>query len=87
MSSWLEAKVIENRRWTEALFSLRVALAEGAPRLAFEAGQFVRIALDIAGVFAVLILLSVLGVALHLIMQALQKRLIFWSEPEQVIGA
>ena len=43
--------------------------------------------LDIAGVFAVLILLSVLGVALHLIMQALQKRLIFWSEPEQVIGA
>jgi NitT/TauT family transport system permease protein len=43
--------------------------------------------LDIAGVFAVLILLSVLGVALHLIMQALQKRLIFWAEPEQVIGA
>ena len=38
MSSWLEAKVIENRRWTEALFSLRVALAEGAPRLAFGAG-------------------------------------------------
>jgi NitT/TauT family transport system permease protein len=44
-------------------------------------------ALDIAGVFAVLILLSVMGVALHLLMQALQKRLIFWSEPEQVIGA
>jgi NitT/TauT family transport system permease protein len=43
--------------------------------------------LDIAGVFAVLILLSVLGVALHLIMQALQKRLIFWAEPELVIGA
>jgi ferredoxin--NADP+ reductase len=37
--------VIENRHWTEALFSLRV---EG-PRLAFEAGQFVRIALDIDG--------------------------------------
>jgi NitT/TauT family transport system permease protein len=44
-------------------------------------------ALDIAGVFAVLILLSVLGVTLHLVMQALQKRLIFWAEPEQVIGA
>ena len=43
--TWLEAKVIENRHWTEALFSLRV---EG-PRLAFEAGQFVRIALDIDG--------------------------------------
>src|SRR5205823_5554006 len=39
---WHEATVLENRHWTEALFSLRV---EGAP-LAFEAGQFVRIALD-----------------------------------------
>jgi ferredoxin/flavodoxin---NADP+ reductase len=45
MSTWLEGNVIENRGWTEALFSLRVA---GAP-LAFEAGQFVRIALDIDG--------------------------------------
>ncbi|MBI1737342.1 MAG: ABC transporter permease [Candidatus Rokubacteria bacterium] len=43
--------------------------------------------LDIAGVFAVLILLSAMGVTLHLVMQALQKRLIFWAEPEQVIGA
>ena len=43
--SWLHGKVMENRHWTEALFSLRVA---GAP-LAFEAGQFVRIALDIGG--------------------------------------
>jgi ferredoxin--NADP+ reductase len=42
---WLEARVTENRRWNKALFSLRV---EG-PRLAFEAGQFVRIALDIGG--------------------------------------
>lgn len=39
---WLEGRVLENRRWTEALFSLRVE----APRLPFEAGQFVRIALD-----------------------------------------
>ena len=45
MSKWLEGTVIENRRWTEALFSLRV---EGAP-LAFEAGQFVRIALELGG--------------------------------------
>jgi NitT/TauT family transport system permease protein len=44
-------------------------------------------ALDIAGVFAVLILLSVMGVALHLIMQAVQKRVIFWAEPEEIIGA
>jgi len=41
-SRWLESRVIENRRWTDALFSLRV---EG-PQLGFEAGQFVRIALD-----------------------------------------
>jgi ferredoxin--NADP+ reductase len=45
MTKWLEGKVIENRHWTETLFSLRV---EGAP-LSFEAGQFVRIALDIGG--------------------------------------
>lgn len=43
--AWLEGTVIENRHWTQALFSLRV---EG-PRLSFEAGQFVRIALDIGG--------------------------------------
>jgi ferredoxin--NADP+ reductase len=45
MTQWLEGKVIENRHWTETLFSLRVG---GAP-LSFEAGQFVRIALDIDG--------------------------------------
>ena len=43
--------------------------------------------LDIAGVFAVMILLSVMGVVLHLIMQFIQKRVIFWAEPDQVIGA
>jgi ferredoxin--NADP+ reductase len=43
--TWLEGTVVENRHWTEALFSLRVQ----APRLAFQAGQFVRIALDIGG--------------------------------------
>ena len=43
--------------------------------------------LDIAGVFAVMILLSIMGVVLHLIMQFIQKRIIFWAEPEQVIGA
>jgi len=41
-SKWLESRVIENRRWTEHLFSLRV---EG-PQLKFEAGQFVRIAVE-----------------------------------------
>ena len=43
--SWLEGKVIENRHWTGSLFSLRVA----GVGLKFEAGQFVRIALDIGG--------------------------------------
>lgn len=43
--TWLQGRVVENRHWTETLFSLKV---EGAP-LSFEAGQFVRIALDIAG--------------------------------------
>ena len=42
MSKWLEGRVVENRHWTDALFSLRV---EG-PRLEFEAGQFVRIGLE-----------------------------------------
>jgi NitT/TauT family transport system permease protein len=43
--------------------------------------------LDIAGVFAVLILLSVMGVALHLIMQAVQKHIIFWAEPDEIVSA
>jgi len=42
---WLSGKVVENRHWTDTLFSLRVEGA--APR--FRAGQFVRIALDIDG--------------------------------------
>jgi len=45
MSAWLEGRVLENRAWTDTLFSLRV---EG-PGLQFGAGQFVRIALDIDG--------------------------------------
>ena len=40
---WLEGRVVGNRHWTGSLFSLRVEGVE----LAFEAGQFVRIALDI----------------------------------------
>ncbi|HLX81689.1 MAG TPA: ferredoxin--NADP reductase [Burkholderiales bacterium] len=45
MSGWLDGRVLENRQWTDSLFSLRVA----APRLQFVAGQFVRIALDVEG--------------------------------------
>jgi ferredoxin/flavodoxin---NADP+ reductase len=45
MSNWLEARVLQNRHWTPALFSLRVQ----GPALKFEAGQFVRIALEVDG--------------------------------------
>jgi ferredoxin--NADP+ reductase len=41
-SQWLAGRVLENRHWTETLFSLRVE----APRLRFEAGQFVRIGIE-----------------------------------------
>jgi ferredoxin--NADP+ reductase len=43
--NWLAGRVVENRHWTETLFSLRV---EGV-QLRFQAGQFVRIALDVGG--------------------------------------
>ena len=43
--------------------------------------------LDVAGVFAVLILLSVMGVALHLVMQAVQRHVIFWAELDETISA
>ena len=45
MTTWLTATVVENRHWTGALFSLRVH----GVSLSFEAGQFVRIALDVDG--------------------------------------
>ena len=45
MSAWLEGRVLERRAWTQTMFSLRVQ----APALSFEAGQFVRIALDLGG--------------------------------------
>jgi NitT/TauT family transport system permease protein len=44
-------------------------------------------ALDIAGMFAVLLLLAGVGVALHLVMQGIQRRVIFWAQPGHVIGA
>ena len=45
------------------------------------------VSLDIAGVFAVLILLAALGIALHLVMRAIERRVIFWAQPEETIGA
>lgn len=44
--------------------------------------------MDIAGVFATLIILSAVGIAFHLIIQAIEKKLIFWSPKHiETIGA
>lgn len=45
MAQWLTGRVVENKRWTEQLHSLRVE-ADIAP---FAAGQFIKLGLDIAG--------------------------------------
>lgn len=45
MAEWIEAKVIENRSWTDDLFSIIVQ----APIAPFTAGQFAKLALDIEG--------------------------------------
>ena len=43
--------------------------------------------LDIAGMFAVLLLLAALGVGLHRLIQAIQRRVIFWAQADHVVGA
>ena len=45
--------------------------------------------MDIAGVFAILVILSVLGMALHEIMRWLQRRVVFWVQvdDDRVTGA
>ncbi len=45
MAKWLNGQVVENKRWTDRLHSLRIK-ADIAP---FQAGQFTRLALDIDG--------------------------------------
>ena len=44
-SEWLEGTIVENRHWTDQLYSLRIK----APKVRFTAGQFGRLALDIDG--------------------------------------
>src|SRR6202012_1044291 len=36
--------------------------------------------LDMAGVFAILVVLSAMGMGLHAIVHSLQKRIVFWTE-------
>jgi len=49
MTTWLEATVAAQTRWTPRLLSLRVAPPGGASVVRFEAGQFGKLALDIGG--------------------------------------
>jgi ABC-type nitrate/sulfonate/bicarbonate transport system permease component len=37
--------------------------------------------------FAVLLLLAALGVGLHLVIQTIQRRVIFWAQVDHIIGA
>ena len=43
--------------------------------------------MDIPGVFASLAVLSLLGVALHTILQLVQRKVVFWARPGITIGA
>jgi len=45
MAKWLDGIVVENQRWTDELTSLKI----NAPLGQFEAGQFVRVGLEIDG--------------------------------------
>jgi NitT/TauT family transport system permease protein len=40
------------------------------------------LSMDVAGVFAVLVVLSAMGVGLHLIIHHLQRRIVFWMEDD-----
>jgi NitT/TauT family transport system permease protein len=39
---------------------------------------------DMAGVFAVLLILSLIGVGLHLLMMTIQRRVLFWANSNQI---
>ncbi len=45
--------------------------------------------MDMAGVFAILILLALMGVGLHLLIRTLQRRIVFWMDDgrDWTIGA
>lgn len=42
--------------------------------------------LDTAGVFGALVCLSAMGITLHVVMQRIQRRLLFWAEETKVTG-
>jgi NitT/TauT family transport system permease protein len=42
--------------------------------------------LDVPRVFSILVVLSVMGISLFLLLQWLRKRIVFWSNPDQLAG-
>ena len=42
--------------------------------------------MDIAGMFAILVVLAALGITLHGIVRFFHKRIVFWAEPEKLGG-
>ncbi len=49
MTPWLEGTVVAQTRWTDRLLSLRVEAPADSTAIAFEAGQFGKLALDVGG--------------------------------------
>lgn len=45
--------------------------------------------MDMGGVFAILVILSLMGMGLHAVMQAIQKRVVFWADAanDRITGA
>jgi NitT/TauT family transport system permease protein len=45
--------------------------------------------MDMSGVFAILIILSLMGIGLHMAVNAIQRRVVFWMESatDKVMGA
>ena len=45
--------------------------------------------MDMAGVFAILIVLSLMGIGLHMLVNLIQRRVVFWidSSHDRVMGA
>jgi NitT/TauT family transport system permease protein len=43
-----------------------------------------RFAMDVAGVFSVLVILAAIGITLHLVMQFISRRMAFWADTSQL---
>jgi NitT/TauT family transport system permease protein len=43
-------------------------------------------ALDTSGIFAVLIILGLMGIGVHSLVRWVQKKVVFWSEEHIIVG-